>query len=273
MLPVPILTYHATNVDGNDYGSNDHVAFAQDLRLLDTLGHRIVPLEQVVDALLAGASLPERAVAITFDDGTDFDFHDLPHPTHGVQRSMLNILRDFIGEAGAQAQPLLHATTFVVASPAAREEMDRKCLVGRNWYRDSWWQTAVQSGLLAVANHSWDHNHPTLTSTVARTAPGTFGCIDNRVLADLQVRQARDYIDALAPNAGSSLFAYPYGDTSEFLVAEYFPLGERVTGTRAAFGTRPGHLARGADRWHLPRYVCGADWRSPEELSYLLRTA
>lgn len=273
MLPVPILVYHATNVDGNDYASNDHVAFAHDLRLLDSLGFRIVPLGQVVDALLDENVLPDKAVAITFDDGTDFDYHDLPHSKHGLQRSMLNIMRDFIAERGPARQPSLHATTFVVVSPAAREEMDRKCLAGSDWYRDTWWKPAVASGLLAVANHSWDHNHPTVTSTSRRSAAGTFRCIDYLALADLEIRRARDYIDAVAPNAGAGLFAYPYGDTNDYLLTEYFPLGESVTGARAAFGTQPGHVGIGANRWHLPRYVCGANWHSPEELSVLLHGA
>ncbi len=271
MLPVPILTYHAANVDGSDYACNDHVAFAQDLRLLDALGHRIVPLQHVVDALLHGLAITERSVAISLDAGTDFDFHDLPHPVHGNQRSMLNILRDFIAQHGEGAQPLLHATAFVVASPAAREDMDRGCLIGKGWYRDAWWNAAVQSGLLGVANHSWDHNHPAVRSTANRPATGTFRCIDHRDLADYQVRQARDYLESTAPNAATGLFAYPYGDANDYLVAEYFPLGESVTGARAAFGTQPGHVGTGANRWHLPRYVCGRDWRSPDDLRHLLR--
>ena len=272
MLPVPILTYHATNVGGNDYASNDHVAFAHDLRLIDALGYRVVPLGQVVDALLHRTGLPDKAVAISFDDGTDFDYHDLPHSTHGVQRSMMNIMHDFIAEFGVSRQPLLHATTFVVVSPEAREEMDRKCLVGSGWYRDTWWKPAVASGLLAVANHSWDHNHGAVTSTSGRRAANTFRCIDDRALADLEIRQARDYIDAVAPNAAAGLFAYPYGDTNDYLLTEYFPLGESVTGARAAFGTQAGRVGLGANRWHLPRYVCGADWHSPDDLTHLLRS-
>src|SRR5690606_8365742 len=36
-MRVPILTYHAVNIAGNDYADNDHVAFAADLRLIDDL--------------------------------------------------------------------------------------------------------------------------------------------------------------------------------------------------------------------------------------------
>ena len=32
-MRVPILTYHALNASGWDYGTNDHVALAEDLEL------------------------------------------------------------------------------------------------------------------------------------------------------------------------------------------------------------------------------------------------
>ncbi|HVF64207.1 MAG TPA: polysaccharide deacetylase family protein [Casimicrobiaceae bacterium] len=270
-MRVPVLTYHATNVSGNDYATNDHVALAHDLRTLDALGYRIVPLDRVVDALLHDADLPDKAVALTFDDGTDFDYYDLPHPAHGEQRSLFNVMRDFIAEFGPQQQPQLHATSFVVVSPAARAELDRRCLVGRGWYGEDWWRAATRSGMMAIANHSWDHNHPAVSETSERVAQGTFRCIDERALADFEIRQARDYLDRVAPSRATALFAYPYGDTSEYLVSEYFPLGETVTGTRAAFGTQPDPASRGANRWHLPRYVCGAHWRDSVGLRELLR--
>jgi hypothetical protein len=196
---VPVLAYHATNIDGNDYATNDHVAFAQDLQRIDALGYRVVALSDVVDALLNDALLPERSVAITFDDGTDFDFHDRMHPTHGLQRGMLNILLDFIHEHGAQRQPRLHATAFVIVSPQAREELGRRSMIGAGWWNDDWWPHAIASWLLGVANHSWDHNHDLVSTAPARSATGTFRCIDTWVLADFEIRQARAYIDRKLP--------------------------------------------------------------------------
>ncbi len=270
---VPVLAYHATNVDGNDYATNDHVAFAQDLRQIDARGHRVVALSDVVDALLDGKPLPERSVALTFDDGTDFDFRDRMHPTQGLQRGMLNILLDFIREHGRQRQPQLHATAFVIASPEAREELDRRSMIGAGWWGDDWWPQAVASGLLGVANHSWDHNHDVVSAALPRSATGTFRCIDTWALADLEIRQARAYIDQKAPNAAADLFAYPFGETNAFLLDEYFPAGPSRTGTRAAFSTEPAHVTGGANRWNLPRYVCGASWRTPEGLAHILNQA
>src|SRR5947208_10619227 len=133
---IPVLTYHATNVFGNDYGSNDHVALQQDLRAIHALGFTVVPASDVVAALVQGNEhRPERAIVLTMDDGSDFDYRDLPHPTWGMQRSMLNVLRDFHAQLPG-AQPALHATAFVIVSPEARRELDRTCLIGRGWWRD-----------------------------------------------------------------------------------------------------------------------------------------
>lgn len=113
-MAIPILTYHAQNIAGNDYANNDHVAFAEDLRLLTATGWRVVPLHRVVE-LLSGpdTAWTLKTVAIAFDDGSDFDFEDLPHPVAGMQRSMLNIMRDFLAD-NPESQPELHATSFVI---------------------------------------------------------------------------------------------------------------------------------------------------------------
>jgi len=269
-LRVPILAYHATNVDGGAYATNDHVALAEDLRLIDALGYRVIPLTQVVDALLLHTALPDRAIALTFDDGTDFDFHDRVHPTQGPQRSMLNVLRDFMDEHGAARQPQLHATAFVVASPSARAELDRRSMVGAGWWGDAWWPKAVTSGLLDIGNHSWDHNHALVTQTLPRKAADTFASVDTSELADYQIRQAHDYIASKAPNAAADLFAYPFGETNAFLLREYLPSGPERTGVRAAFTTEPAFVTSGANRWALPRFVCGSAWKSSDALRELL---
>lgn len=267
-------------VHGNDYRDNDHVALASDLRTIASLGLRIVGLDDVVrwhhEAERAVAPRRvERAVAITFDDGPDFDARDLPHPTCGLQRSMLDVMRDFAAAAGPGAQPGLHATSFVIASPEARSILDRTCMIGKDWWRDDWWQPAVATGLLGIGNHSWTHNHPSLPPELrtAGGAGGSFRDVASLAVADAEIARAAAYIRARADNTGASLFAYPYGETNDYLIREYFPLhGERI-GVRAAFtcGARP--VTEAENRWALPRYVCGRDWRSPDDLVALLRDA
>ena len=268
-MRVPVLTYHSNNISGNDYASNDHVALAEDLRTIHRLGRRIIPLAQVVDVRLGNApeSTVERAVALSFDDGSWFDWHDLDHPTCGPQRGFAGILRDFVTGTGAMA----HATSFVIVSPDARATLDRTCLVGRGWWGDDWWRPAQDEGLLAIESHSWDHNHHTLPVTAQRRPlRGTFRTIDSHADADAEVRQAADWLDArLAPHR-ASLFAFPYGESNDYLLREYLPDFGHQHRLRAAFGTVPAPVESGSDRWNLPRYVCGQHWQTPEELRRLL---
>jgi len=271
-MRVPVLAYHSNNVGGNAYADNDHVALAVDLRTIHRLGLRIVPLGRVVDAFLGEAPQAEveRSVAISFDDGSWFDWHDLDHPSCGMQRSFANVLRDFRAETGAAA----HATSFVIVAPDARAVLDRTCLVGRGWWRDEWWRDAEREGLLAIESHSWDHNHATLPTTAQRDqAKGTFRTIDTWRDADAEIRQAEDWLDAHVRVPRAGLFAYPYGETNEYLVRDYLPRHRDRHRLSAAFGTAPAPVDAARERWNLPRYVCGHHWRSPDELATLLRDA
>lgn len=263
-----VLTYHSNNVNGADYAANDHVALREDLRLLNALGMRVSTLAEVVK-LLDGDGAADGTVAITFDDGSWFDWHDLEHPTLGVQRSFANVLAD-AERAFGTPQP---ATSFVIVSPQARAELDRTCLVGQGWWGEDWWQPAVESRRLAIESHSWDHQHDTLARTATGLPGGTFSNIATREAADVEIRQASDYLDAKLPARRTRHFAYPYGDAPEYLVREYLPRHRAEHRLEAAFGTRPEPVARGSDRWHLGRYVCGPHWDSPAALERLLREA
>jgi peptidoglycan/xylan/chitin deacetylase (PgdA/CDA1 family) len=267
-MRVPVLTYHSNNVAGNGYADNDHIALATDLRLIARLGLRIVPLATVVDVLLgeAPASAVEQAVALSFDDGSWFDWHDIDHPAWGPQRGFAGVLRDFAAETGADA----HATSFVIVSPDARATLDRTCLAGRGWWDDAWWRPAQDEGLIAIESHSWDHNHDTLPSSTSAPRRGTFRTIDGWTDADAQIRRAADWLDRRLAPKRASLFAYPYGESNEYLLREYLPRHASEHRLRAAFGTSAEPVTRASARWNLPRCVCGQHWRSPGELERLL---
>jgi peptidoglycan/xylan/chitin deacetylase (PgdA/CDA1 family) len=271
-MRVPVLTYHSNNVGGNDYAANDHVALAQDLRLILRKGLRIVPLARVVDVLLGDAppATVENAVAISFDDGSWFDWYDIDHPTCGPQRGFAGILRDFTAQTGAD----VHATSFVIVSPHARTVLDRTCLVGRGWWGDDWWPAAQREGLFAIESHSWDHNHATLPLTVQRDQrKGTFRTIDTHADADAEIRQASAWLDMHCAPHRASLFAYPYGESNDYLVEDYLPRHVAEHRLRAAFATAPRPVEADSPRWLLPRYVCGQDWSDPARLDRLLHEA
>jgi hypothetical protein len=272
-LQIPILTYHSMHVDSNEYGGNDHVALREDLRAIHGAGLRVVPLDTVVrwqqgelgDAEVAGS------IAITLDDGSWFDFHDLDHPSCGPQRSMFNILQDFIAEFGAAAQPQLHASSFVITSPAARTELDQKIMIGKDWWTDDWWPQAQASGLMGIECHSWDHDHPSLEQVAQRhQVKGDFRAIDSFADCKLQVGQAGEYIRARLGAGAARHFAYPWGQASDYLAQQYFPQYPSLHGFAAAYTTEARPVSRADNRWLLPRYVFERDWQSPQQFRDLL---
>ena len=274
-MKIPVLTYHALDIHGNEYANNDLVALASDLRTITRAGFRIAPLHALVSAWLRDpASLDgQKLVALTCDDGTDFDYFDLPHPTAGVQRSVVNILCDFQRE-NRGAQPTLHITSFPIVSPTARERLDTTCMIGTKWWNDSWWRAAIASGFMGIGNHSWDHNHATLDGHAVPGMPrGSFAVVDTDAAADYEIRQADAYLRNRAFNDAASLFAYPYGEANDFLRDEYMPRTGEEIGLSAAFGVNPEYWTAHSNRWELPRFTSRHDWKSPEELRRILDDA
>lgn len=274
-MRIPVLAYHAVNIAGNDYASNDHVAFAADLRMIDDLGLRVVPLAWVVDQLLGAANRDlSRCVALTCDDGSDFDWFDLEHPVHGRQRSLFNILQDFRSERGREAQPDMHLTSFVIASPAAREQLDRRCLAARGWMGEQWWSDAADSGLMAIECHSWEHNHPALDEIGGDgITRGSFASVDTPARAEHEIAQAMTYLAGRVGAHRISQFAFPFGQSNPFLIDDYLPNRGAELGLKAAWSTDGRAVTSSENRWNLPRFVCGWHWKSPEELRAVLREA
>lgn len=269
-VAVPILTWHANNVAGNDYPTNDHVKLQDDLETIHRVGRRIVPLADIAKALRAGKLEEMRGcVGLSFDDSPDLDFYDAPHPAWGVQRSMFNIVADF---RARHPDASVHATSFAIASQDARIELDSTCLIGCKWWNHEWWPTAEATGVLAIESHSWDHNHETLASTVTSAQRGTFA-LTSAEDARREIADATRVIRQLRKRDGPVLFAYPYGSTSDYLVTDYFPKRGAEHGVTAAFTGSNGFVRPETSPWAIPRYIAGADWRSPSELELLLGEA
>ncbi|MGA9574659.1 MAG: hypothetical protein WBS20_12015, partial [Lysobacterales bacterium] len=159
-MKAAILAYHSQNIAGNETTNNDHVALAADLDVLDAAGCRFVSLGTLVDTLYNGTSTATDTplICLTFDDGCDFDVRTLEFPGYGTQPGLLQIMEAFAGHHGSTAQPGLHATSFVIASPEARHTIDRKSLFGSNHMSDDWWRGADAHPMMAIGNHGWDHN-------------------------------------------------------------------------------------------------------------------
>ena len=268
-MQVPILCYHSCNA-GDGYSSDDHIALAADLRTIRRLEFQIVPLDWIVQALLGERGPLQASVALTCDDGVDLDWIDADHPTYGRRRSFANILRDFAEEAGA-CDPPLEMTSFVIASPVARRELALACLGGLDWWNDTWWRSADESGTMKIESHSYDHVHPLAGSVAQRDQrKGDFTLVDTFEDCEAQVAGASAYIAGRIGRAPRH-FAYPYGQASDYLRRTYLPERGPAIGLRAAFSIEHACVSEQSDRWFLPRFTHGAaDMSTPEDLERIL---
>jgi hypothetical protein len=259
-----VLTYHATRLESWDRGGADLLSLAADLELLARERLPVLPLEAVLDPG-CGAG-----VAITFDDGTRMDGESIVHPKLGRLPSMLSVL------ASARAQhPRLRVSSFVIASKQAREDLDAGLVAdyGEQLMDDGWWRAAAHSGLMDLENHSWDHNHPLVQRSAQRdNRRGSFHDIQTEAEAEAEITQASDAIERVVGRR-PRYFAYPFGDMPEFLRADWLPRRGPRIGLEAAFSTEPRALRADDDRWALPRFVSGRDWRDDAGLLALLRSA
>jgi peptidoglycan/xylan/chitin deacetylase (PgdA/CDA1 family) len=84
-------------------------------------------------------------------------------------------------------------------------------------WSDDWWQSAEDSQLISIENHSWDHLHKTLDNVEqVDNLKGDFKKIVNLIDADKQIKQSSEYINSQIKNKNTTLFAYPYGDFNEY---------------------------------------------------------
>jgi Polysaccharide deacetylase len=267
-----VLTYHSQNVTGNDYATNDHIALREDLHFLTRTGWPVVSARTLVAALTAGFEtlVPERAVVLTCDDGTSLDWDTFTHPAHGEQQSFRSIIQSAL-QAGLSAPNRGAMTSFVIASPQAHAAIDATQHAGIRITRDDWWTDAVRDGTFELGCHSWDHCAPGLPETArAFSTEGTFKDIAALEHADQQVRVAGEHIRACCGDpAQARLFAYPYGETSPLLLDTYMPMHKH--GMEAAFTDGAQPVTIETNRWAIPRYVCGAHWKSSLGLVNILR--
>jgi hypothetical protein len=270
---IPVLTWHGYNVFGNTYETNDLIAFAEDLQTIHDAGFAVVPLLEAArwvrgertDFLHCGRPV----VALSCDDGTDYDWNDMLHPEFGSQKSFASRMRDFQARHGV-AQTTLTMASFVIASPAARAQIDRGAMNGQGALNDDWWRAANESRLITIESHGWDHNHPSVSPVVQRDQrTGDFFAIDTFAECDMHVRAAAQFIESRSGRK-PVLFAYPWTQASDYLRREFMPKYAEVNGITAAFGGQSDYLTKDSDRWYLPRFVFGPDWKSADGLRAIL---
>jgi hypothetical protein len=259
---VPVLTYHSQNIDGNDYATNNRHALAADIEAIGRADMRIISLVEFVDWL--SGELPddfaEYSVVLTSDDAPIFDFEEVDYQHFGPQIPT----RSIVQESGA------HITLFAIASAQARDAIGEDALGEASFMTDRWWREADQSSWASIENHGWDHCHPAVSQALGGSG-SFFGVSDYRT-CDGQVRKAADSIAAMTGRR-PTLFAYPYGESSNYLKNIYMPQREDEHGMRAAVNTVPQYASRDSSRWEIPRFICGRDWNTPESFQIILDRA
>lgn len=271
-----VLCYHSQNILGYSYGENDHVALASDLQAIARRRLPIISLNSLFSYLEGRAGFwprrPARAIVLTCDDGTLLDWRDYQHPAFGFQPSFDRILREFLAGLPYRQRHKHIMTSFVIASPEAREQIDQNCYDGARLSTEDWWLEAAHSGRWLVGNHSWDHRHAGLAEAAsADEALGHFYAVNNRESAEQQISQASRYLDQRVPaKAQARVFAYPYGHSNDYLANEYLPGQQAQHRIRGAVTTSPALVDRNTNRFLVPRFTCGQDWKSAAQFEELL---
>ena len=281
-MKAAVLAYHSHRVLGSTYESNDHIALAADLETLDKCGYEIVGLPRLcgeIDRRSVSLTLigdRRRLVALTFDDGPEYDAIDFAHPEFGPQRSFLRLMHEFGTARKTRRQRRICATSFVIASPAARQVMEKAFdpafhFLTEGSMNDRWWNPAIDSGMMAIANHSWDHLHPALASVAhSRQQKGSFRVVDNERDAQSQIDDAWTFINDKTLGRAAPYFAFPFGQYNDYLVDSYLPHYGFRHRMLAAFSTAGRMLDDRVNRWCIPRLTSGDHWKTPDEFAALL---
>ena len=265
---IPVLLYHTWLQSGCDYSSNAIIAMQTDLETLHSRGWTVIPAYWAAQWVIGdrdGSTVPEKVVAITFDDGPDQDWYD--STACGYLPSGYTVLANFKAAHPSLPSYSPHASTFVISSPVARG------MIGGQ--KSDWWWSAqnASNNLMEVYNHSVDHDHSNITSqqwdpfmftymAVGGYEDGNWAGTNNFMRintyqeSDIEVRKSGDYISGII-GVYPDLFAYPFGHASAYLKGTYFPNYASEHKTYAAFCLTDNAALRGGDRFCIPRFTYG----------------
>ena len=82
-----------------------------------------------------------------------------------------------------------------------------------------------------------------------------FDTITNYSDAHIQIALANEMLCQITKNRSVPYFAFPYGQTSEYLIKDYLPKKKSIHGLKAAFTTGGTCLTQETLIWKIPRFV------------------
>lgn len=283
-IPIVLIHSHIQAGIGVGFGctesDNAIKSFEIILEIIHARGWTIVPLRWVAEWVAderAGSTMPDKVIAIRFDDGPNTDARDSYTSPCGFLPSAYTLLRQFKEKYKSELPPYSpHATAFVIGSPTARKIIAECAGVGLD---DDWWREVQDSGLMEIGNHSADHDHPCINQPVWDSdlltwlrigsvvdeswnrPDGDFTRINSLNTAFAEIQLSARYI-ASKTGRWPTLVAYPYGEVSEYL-KEY--LRSPASGVYAAFCTTGEAATQKSDRYCLPALSFYVGWRTEEE--------
>jgi biofilm PGA synthesis lipoprotein PgaB len=169
-----VLLYHHVSESTPASTSVTPAVFRQHLDYLDKGGYTVLPLGKILETLASGAALPDKTVAITFDD---------------AYQSVLD-----------QAAPLLKKRGWPFTVFVSTQAIDDGY---RNYLSWEELRKLVDAGA-EIGNHSYSHGH--LVRHLAGESAQQWRA---RIEADIQLaqRQLHEHL-GITP----TLFSYPYGE-------------------------------------------------------------
>ncbi len=206
---VTILCYHRVGSGGSKMMISPQ-RFEAQLDWLAANGYAVVSLDDVAAFMAGRKDLPDKAVAITFDDGYESVWrHAYPALRKRGMPATLFVYTDFVGAGDA-------------LSWAQMDEMRR-------------------SGLVDIQAHSKSHRN------LAERLPGESDAT-YRARLDTELAAPRAAIERALPGTKVRHFAYPYGDANEAVLdamrRQGYELGLTVVPTLVPFYAAPLMLGR-----------------------------
>jgi peptidoglycan/xylan/chitin deacetylase (PgdA/CDA1 family) len=174
-----VLQYHHVDSSTPTVTSITAEQFKRQMDHLKAENYRVWPLDQVVSYLGEGKSIPDRVVALTFDDAYE-----------SIHRTVVPILREF-------------NWPFTVFVPTEMVDAGHKHYLSWSQLRE------LQAAGASIANHTQSHTH------LVRREPGeTTVRWQNRIRREILGADERIKSET---GTSSKLFAYPFGEYDDQL--------------------------------------------------------
>ncbi len=227
-----VLQYHHVSTSAPRATRISPELFSQHLAYIKENGYRVVPLYEFTQALENNGSLPDKTLAITFDDG------------------YISVY--------TEAYPLLKQYGFPFTVFLNTKPVEQNLPQFISWDQIN---EMVKNGA-SIANHSYSHPH--LIRKQSNLESAKTNQVDEvwqkDVLEEI-LRSQRSIEKNVGKQKGNvqSLFAYPYGEYDEAL--KTLLRDHHII----AFGQHSGSLSSRADLQSLPRFPFAGDYGGMED--------